>query len=186
MNYDFKLSINGQRLYPSNCIKYLGVLLDSDLSWKSQANAIAAKLKRANGALAKIRHLVPKYVLLQVYYSVFHFHLQYCCQIWGQPTCSQIKRIASLQNTAIRLMSFETQRTPSSPLYARFGILKMSDMVHLQNILLLHSVYHNKTPDSIQNTFAVNFSHAHDTCANNIGSLNLPMVDSVSFFIACY
>ena len=47
--------------------------------------------------------------------------------------------------------------------------------------MLFHSVYHNKTPDSIQNTFAVDFFHAHDTRANNLGSLNLPMVDSVSF-----
>ena len=120
----------------SRLIKYLSVLLDSDLSWKSQTNAIAVKLKRANGALARIRHLVPKYVLLQVYYSVFHSHLQYCCQIWGQSTCSLIECIASLQNSAIRLMSFETQWTPSSPLYTRFRILKMPDIVHLQNIML--------------------------------------------------
>ena len=32
INYDFRLFINGNRLVPSNCIKYLGVLLDSDLS----------------------------------------------------------------------------------------------------------------------------------------------------------
>ena len=36
-------------------------------------------------------------------------------------------------------------------------------------------------PDSIQNTFAVDFSYACDTRANNLGSLNLPMVDSVGF-----
>ena len=58
MNFDFRLFINGKRLFPSNCIKYLGVLLDSDLSWKSQINNTVLKLKRANGALAKLRHFV--------------------------------------------------------------------------------------------------------------------------------
>ena len=64
LNYDFRLFINGKRLIPSECIKYLGVLLDSDLSWKSQINYIGAKLKRENGALAKLRHFVPQNILI--------------------------------------------------------------------------------------------------------------------------
>ena len=32
VNFDFRLYIHGKKLLPSNCIKYLGVLLDSDLS----------------------------------------------------------------------------------------------------------------------------------------------------------
>ena len=34
LNYDFRLFINEKRLLLSTSIKYLGVLLDSDLSWK--------------------------------------------------------------------------------------------------------------------------------------------------------
>ena len=77
LNYDIRISINGTRLYPSSQIKYLGVILDSDLSWKSQINNTAIRLKRANGVLAKIRHFVPQKVLLLVYYAIFHSHLQY-------------------------------------------------------------------------------------------------------------
>ena len=76
LNYDFRLFIiNGKRLLPSTSIKYLGVLLDSDLSLKSQINNVANKLKRANGvALAKLRHSVPLTVLRLVYYAIFHSH----------------------------------------------------------------------------------------------------------------
>ena len=61
---DFRLFNNGKRLQPITSIKYLGVLLDADLSWKSQINSVATKLKRANGALAKFHHFVPPSVLL--------------------------------------------------------------------------------------------------------------------------
>ena len=108
-----RLSIGGKRIFQSEYIKYLGVLLDSNLSWKSQINAVASKLKRANGALAKLRHCVSRDVLIQVYYAIFYSHLKYCSQIWGQPSAA-INRTSVLQNCAVRLMSFVGQRSHSS------------------------------------------------------------------------
>ena len=105
-NFDVRLFINGNRLVPSNCIKYLGVLLDS--SWKSQINNVAIKLKKVNGALALLRHYVPSNILRQVYYAIFHSHLQYCNQVWGQPVNSSRNRIVSHKN--VRLDS-----CPSNP-----------------------------------------------------------------------
>ena len=49
VNFTLKLKINRTKLYPSKSIKYLGVWIDSDLSWKSQIINTLAKLKRANG-----------------------------------------------------------------------------------------------------------------------------------------
>jgi len=182
MNYDFKLFINGKRLIPSDCIKYLGVLLDSDLSWKSQINNTVLKLKRANGALAKLRHFVPLNVLIQVYYAIFHSHLQYCIQIWGQPNNSTlINSITVLQNFAVRLMSFVPPRTSSNNLYVNLEILKFSDMVHCENILFIHKLFHDKMPVSVQNAFAVDFTHARVTRADQTGLFNFPIINTVSF-----
>ena len=50
-----KLKIGGKRIHQSKTIKYLGVLIDSDLSWKSQINSIGIKLKQMNGIIAKLR-----------------------------------------------------------------------------------------------------------------------------------
>ena len=115
-NFDVRLFINGNRLAPSNCIKYiLGVLLDSDQSWKSQINSVAIKLKKANGALDTIHHYDPPNVLCQVYHAIFHSHMQHCNQVWGQPVNSAWNRVVSLlSKCTIRLMSFEPRRTSSS------------------------------------------------------------------------
>ena len=53
------------------------VFYNSDLSWKSQINSNAVKLKRSNGALAKLRHFVPRNVVINAYYAIFHSHLHY-------------------------------------------------------------------------------------------------------------
>ena len=36
-------------------------------------------------------------------HAIFHSHLQYCNQVWGQPVSSTLDRILSLQKCAIRL-----------------------------------------------------------------------------------
>ena len=37
-------------------VKYLGVLLDSNLSWKFQINNVALKISRTVGVVARLRH----------------------------------------------------------------------------------------------------------------------------------
>ena len=63
INYELKLKINGKKLYPSTYIKYLGIFLDKNLSWEKHINVTSLKLRRANGALAKLRHYVVSNLL---------------------------------------------------------------------------------------------------------------------------
>ena len=41
-----------------NFIKYLGVFIDSDLSWKHHINYISQKVSRSVGIIAKLRHFI--------------------------------------------------------------------------------------------------------------------------------
>ena len=51
LNYELKIKINGLNLYPSSFIKYLGIYIDCNLSWKKHVDETSLKLRRANGAL---------------------------------------------------------------------------------------------------------------------------------------
>ena len=149
----------------------------------SKISNVAAKLKRANGALAKLRQFVPTSVLRLVYYAIFHSHLQYCCQVCGQPNSVLLNRIGTLQNCAMKLIAFKSPRDSASELYAKFRVLKFSDMVHLQNVLFLDKLSRDEMPEPIQRTFAVDFAHALPTRAENTGLLNLiqPFVETTCF-----
>ena len=39
--------------------KYLGIRIDQHLDWKSFISETSIKLRRANGALSKLRHYIP-------------------------------------------------------------------------------------------------------------------------------
>jgi len=164
--HDFKLKIGGEKIRPSNHIKYLGVLIDSNLNFRPQINDIATKLKKANGILAKLRHVVPRDILVSIYYALFHSHLGYCAQIWGQRVNSDIDRIIALQNCAVRIMSFADFRVPTNPLYRDLGILKFGDLIHLNNALFVYSNHHCLLPSALTTTFAFDFTKTYPTRAS--------------------
>ena len=55
--------------------------------------------------LAKIRHYVSLQTLKNIYYSIFHSHLTYGCQIWGQVLNSTLN---ITQNKALTSYLFQT------------------------------------------------------------------------------
>ena len=61
---DLKMKFCVRRLYNTESIKYLGVRIDTNLSWQYGVNDISIKLNRANALLFKMRKqytLVLKY-----------------------------------------------------------------------------------------------------------------------------
>ena len=63
--------------------KYLGVLLDSNLSWKFQINSVAFKISRTVGVVARLRHFAPRTTLLNISQSLILPYLTYGLAAWG-------------------------------------------------------------------------------------------------------
>ena len=59
-----KLKLNEKKLYSASSVKYLGMNIDENLSWKQQVCDIAIKLNKANGILSKLRHFIDRKTLI--------------------------------------------------------------------------------------------------------------------------
>ena len=58
---DLKIKLSGKRLYTTESVKYLGVKIDTNLSWQYHVDDLSVKLDKANALLFKIRKYVIKY-----------------------------------------------------------------------------------------------------------------------------
>ena len=52
---DSEIKLCGKRLYPTESVKYLGVEINTNLSWQCHADDLSIKLNRANSLLFKMR-----------------------------------------------------------------------------------------------------------------------------------
>ena len=67
-------------------VKYLGILIDNNLSWKYHIDHIVIKISRTIGLISKLRYFVPKHTLLNIYLSLIAPYLSYIYGLiaWGQ------------------------------------------------------------------------------------------------------
>ena len=84
MTKQLNFRISGQKINVCSKVRYLGIILEEHLDWNLHINSLKCNLNRAIGILSKIWHYVPKFILNTLYYTMFHSHLIYSCQIWGQ------------------------------------------------------------------------------------------------------
>ena len=153
ITYDPIIKLDGNRIYPSKYVKYLGILIDPHLTWKYHVKSLSPKLTRAAGMLRKIRHYVPEITLKSIYHAIFSSIMNYGSQIWGQNKNDHIKRIIKLQDRAIRVLNFADYRAPTSELYKKSGILKFEDSIKIDNFLYVHNSLNNRLPSCLNKQF---------------------------------
>ena len=84
-------------------IKYLGILIDSNLTWKYHISYITSKISKTIGVIARLRHFVPTSTLLTLYRSLLCPYLLYGVTVWGQAPLIYLNQILVLQSVLYAL-----------------------------------------------------------------------------------
>ena len=76
------IKIGSKTIKRENYVKYLGILVDSTLTWKPHITQLSKKHSRSVGIFFKIRHYVTPETLKLLYYSFYSF-ISYGISAWG-------------------------------------------------------------------------------------------------------
>ena len=157
------LKLNGTKIYESNKIKYLGILLDPTLSWKPHITELCKKLSRGVGMLFKIRNFCPEQVSKSLYYSLFNSHMSYGISLWGVANKTMIDKLFLLQKKAIRAITKSDFLSHTNPLFISTQILKIDDLYILQLASLMWDYDHDIIPSSLKIWFNKTPLHKYKT-----------------------
>ena len=169
--------ISGQRIIPKKQVKYLGLIIDEHLTWEVHLTNLQFKLNRTIGMLSKIRHYVSLETLKVLYFSIFHSHLIYGCQIWGQVLNTNLSKT---QNKALRIICFKNRTASSNPLYSDLKILRYHDYVELLNCLFVYDLTKSLLPKAFQ-VILKYVDHKYSTRSFAKKHLQLPLVKSTKY-----
>ena len=121
---------------PLDCkdyVKYLGILIDSNLSWKIHIENITLKISKTVGLIAKLRHFLPLHILLHIYQSLISPYITYGLSVWGQASKCHLDKILILQKRALRFMYSKKKNEHTIPLFINAKILPL--LFILQNFI---------------------------------------------------
>ena len=152
---NFSLTVGGHDIPFSNYTKYLGIIIDEELSWRKHYNYIANKLSKATGILCRIRHYIDKKTLINLYYSFVYPYLKYGITAWGNQTKSILRKLQIIQNKIIRIMDFKILKdcVKMISMYKSMKILQIQDIYELEMAKFMHSFHHKRLPSVFDNYF---------------------------------
>ena len=127
--------------------KFLGVIIDSKLNWKDHISYISRKLSRSIGTIIKARHFLNKHGLIALYFTFLYPYLSYCNHIWGSTSKTNLKKLTTLQNKAIRIISHMNARKNCDAMYNEIGIIKFVNINKYRIGRFMFRVYHGQVPD---------------------------------------
>jgi hypothetical protein len=134
-------------------IKYLGVIVDSNLTWKYHIDNIASKISKTIGIITRLRHFVPLSTLQNIYRCLILPYISYGIAVWGKAAKKYLNKILILQKRALRLMNFKTNKEHAIPLFIHSNILPLN-MLYFKTICnLMYDVSNNSCPSSISDCF---------------------------------
>jgi len=106
-------------------VKYLGVLMDSNLSWKYHISQVASKISSNTGVIARLRHFTPFIALLNIYRALIFPYISYGLSAWGQAAKTHLDKILLLQKRVVGLMNFANFSDHAIPLFISSNILPL-------------------------------------------------------------
>ena len=104
-------------------IKYLGVLIDKNISWKNHLDCVITKISKTIGMIAKLRYFVPSSVLTNIYKSLVLPYLTYGLVAWGNVSKNYLNKIVVLQKRVLCLIYFVDRKEHAIPLFVNAKIL---------------------------------------------------------------
>ena len=104
MKQHITIKINKKAIKEKESIKYLGVLIDSTLSWKHHILNISKKNSRAIAIMYKLRPFLP---LRNIYYSLVYSHIIYAIEAWGSAFKTDLEKILILQKKSYETYDFQ-------------------------------------------------------------------------------
>lgn len=149
--------------------RYLGLFLDSTLSWDTHIEFIKNKITPIIGVLFRLRHAkLPTYVLKSIYHSLIHSHLSYMNMIWGCSTVENLRQLEVLQNRAVRIIFSIPYLTPMKQVYSMYKIIPLCFQISLSAITHTHKIKYKLMHTNL--SFSLNEDmHAYNTrFSNNI------------------
>ena len=98
-----KLYIANVALEQVDHIKFLGVMLDNNLTFKKHVQYIGAKISKNIGILTKARKYLNKDTLITLYYSFIYPYLNYANIVWGSSNKTTLVPLVKLQKRLLEL-----------------------------------------------------------------------------------
>lgn len=142
--------------------KFLGVIIDENITWKSHISTVENKTAKNLGILYKAKVFLNKKCLKELYFSFVHTYINYANITWGSTTRTKLKKINSKIKQASRIINNEGKYTSAKPLLKSLNILNAYQLNIYHCLNLMYKIKNDSGPEAYKTKFKP-ISHSYPT-----------------------
>ena len=143
-------------------VKFLGITLDENLSWDTHINEICNKLKALFHVFYSIRDYLSKEDIKTIYYTLIYSRIKYGITIFGHDCKSKVKKLQTLQNQLLKVLSHKNYRYSTEQLHNEFKLMTVENITKHETLTFVHKFIYNCLPPVFKEYFKP-LNHIHDT-----------------------
>lgn len=105
INHDFQLTIDTKTIDESHSVKYLGITLQSNMSWNMHIEEVKKKIAPAIGILYKLKWKLDESTKTMIFHSLIHSHIKYLAIAYAYNKNNNcFKSLQHFQNKALKIV----------------------------------------------------------------------------------
>ena len=147
------VKLDGVSLNGVSSTRFLGVIIDENLTWKNHIDAISKNISRNIGMLTKLKHFVLENILYSLYCTLILPYINYGVLIWGNTCKTYLDKIFKLQKLATGTISNSHYRSHTGPLVSKFNILNVHDTFKFNLGIFMYRHHSNQLPPILSTYF---------------------------------
>ena len=163
-SYDISLLLDNKCITRKTRVKFLGVFLDENLTWKPHINHVCKKISKSIGIIYRARFYLLASTKLSMYYTLIYPYLSYCNTAWSSTYVSNLSCIFLLQKRIVRVLTNSNYRAHTAPLFSKLKILSIYQLNSFHIGKFMYSYHNQLLPPSFRNLFTTNIEiHEYNT-----------------------
>ena len=143
------ISINNVTIEGVHSFNFLGLTLNTNLTWKDHLNIVSKKPSRAIVILNSLKYSFPIHTFITIYNTLILSHLNYCLLSWGTNSDS----LFGLQKRVVRLITLNHYKVHIDLIFKAIQLLKLKDLYQLKILKLYYNMINNKLQCNLVNCY---------------------------------
>lgn len=131
-----QISLNNTAIKEIQTTKFLGIWIDSSLTWESHIQHLTQKLSRLCYAFRVLSKVSPLELMKSVYFGYVHSVLSYGIIVWG--LSSKTTQLFRLQKRILKIIKQVPIRTESKKIFEELKILPFPCIYILEMVSFIH------------------------------------------------
>lgn len=156
--------MSGEKLEQVLEIKYLGVIVDYKLNFKSHVEYITKKIAKKINFLSRISNDISLFTRITIYKSIISPHFEYCGTILYLLNQTDMQLLQKLQNRAMRVILKCNRYTPITVMLDTLQFMSVKQRIYYNTIIFIFKIKEGLLPDYLNDRIQyVHETHEHNT-----------------------